>query len=48
MIDYYLLHALDGGTWDRMVSYGVVDFMDSIRASGEIRKMGFSFHGQER
>ena len=47
VIDYYLLHALDGGTWDRMVSYGVIDFMDSIRASGEIRKMGFSFHGRK-
>jgi predicted aldo/keto reductase-like oxidoreductase len=47
VIDYYLLHSLDGGTWDRMVSYGVIDFMDSIRASGEIRKMGFSFHGRK-
>ena len=46
-IDYYLLHSLDGGTWDRMVAFDVVDFMDSIRASGQIRKMGFSFHGRK-
>ncbi|OFW59170.1 MAG: hypothetical protein A2133_00210 [Actinobacteria bacterium RBG_16_64_13] len=47
VIDYYLLHSLDGGLWDRMVSFEVMDFMDSIRASGEIRKMGFSFHGRK-
>jgi predicted aldo/keto reductase-like oxidoreductase len=46
-IDYYLLHSLDGPAWDRMVSLDVVPFMDSIRAGGQIRKMGFSFHGRK-
>jgi predicted aldo/keto reductase-like oxidoreductase len=46
-IDYYLLHSIDGGIWDRMLSLDVVAFMDSIRASGEVRKMGFSFHGRK-
>jgi predicted aldo/keto reductase-like oxidoreductase len=46
-IDYYLLHSIDGGIWDRMLSLDIVDFMDSIRASGQIRKMGFSFHGRK-
>ena len=46
-IDYYLLHSLDGPVWDRMVALGVIQFMDAIRASGEIRKMGFSFHGRK-
>jgi len=46
-IDYYLLHSLDGPAWDRMVSLGVLPFMDAIRASGEVRRMGFSFHGRK-
>ncbi|GAA0742709.1 aldo/keto reductase [Clostridium oceanicum] len=44
-IDYYLLHALDGKTWDKMVSFGIIDFMDKIRKEGKVRHMGFSFHG---
>ncbi|MBN2405149.1 MAG: aldo/keto reductase [Coriobacteriia bacterium] len=47
MIDYYLLHSLNGQTWDLMVSLGIMEFMDSIRASGQVRKMGFSFHGMK-
>ena len=46
-IDYYLLHSLDGPLWERMLSFGVAAFMDSIRASGEVRKLGFSFHGRK-
>ena len=45
MIDYYLLHALDGSTWDRMKALGVIAFMDNIQRAGLIRHMGFSFHG---
>lgn len=47
-IDYYLLHALTGSTWDKMVSLGVVDFMDSIKKEGKVRNMGFSFHGTHK
>ena len=47
VIDYYLLHSIDGGIWDRMLSFDIIAFMDSIRASGQIRKMGFSFHGRK-
>jgi predicted aldo/keto reductase-like oxidoreductase len=46
-IDYYLLHALDGPSWDRMVSLGVVEFMERIKAEGRVRRMGFSFHGRK-
>ncbi len=46
-IDYYLLHALDGPTWDRMVSLGVIEFMERIVAEGRVRRMGFSFHGRK-
>lgn len=44
-IDYYLVHSLDGGTWKRMLSFGILEFMDKIKAEGKVRYMGFSFHG---
>ena len=43
-IDYYLLHSLTGKTWDKMLSLGVIDFMDKIKKEGKVRHMGFSFH----
>lgn len=46
VIDYYLLHSLDGASWDKMLSLGVIDFMDRLRKEGKIRHMGFSFHGR--
>jgi uncharacterized protein len=44
-IDYYLLHSLDGGNWDKMVRFGVVDFMDRMKKEKKVRNVGFSFHG---
>ncbi len=44
-IDYYLLHALSGKTWDRLVELGVLEFLDELKAGGKIRNAGFSFHG---
>lgn len=44
-IDYYLLHALEGNSWDRLSSLGVIDFLESAKADGRIANIGFSFHG---
>lgn len=44
-IDYYLLHALDGKMWSKMLSLDVIEFMNNIRKQGKVRHMGFSFHG---
>jgi uncharacterized protein len=44
-IDYYLLHSMNGGTWDRLVKLGVVDFLERAKAAGKIGNVGFSFHG---
>lgn len=44
-IDYYLLHALAGGPWDRLDSLGVMDFLDKAKTDGRIVNAGFSFHG---
>lgn len=44
-IDYYLMHTLDGPTWQRMKNLGIKDFMDKIKRENKIRHIGFSFHG---
>jgi len=44
-IDYYLLHGLGGGPWDRLLSLDVLDFVNRATADGRIVNPGFSFHG---
>jgi len=44
-IDYYLLHALNGTSWDILDGFGVRDFLDRAREDGRIVNAGFSFHG---
>jgi predicted aldo/keto reductase-like oxidoreductase len=46
-IDYYLLHALEGNTWDRLNSLGVIEFLEKAKADGKIANIGFSFHGSK-
>lgn len=43
-IDFYMLHALDKGSWDRMLSLGIVDYFAGLLEEGRIRNYGFSFH----
>ncbi len=44
-IDFYLVHGLNGETWDRIRDLGVREFMDGARERGLIRFPAFSFHG---
>ncbi len=44
-IDYYLLHALEGDSWDRLQAMGVIEFLETAKAEGKITNIGFSFHG---
>lgn len=48
-IDYYLLHALGGGGMPvlkrRVLDCGVLDYFLEERRKGNIRHLGFSFHG---
>lgn len=44
-IDYYLVHTLDGTSWDRLSALGVTDFLDAAKKDGRIVNAGFSFHG---
>lgn len=45
-IDYYLMHMLsDIKTWERMKELGIEKWIADKKASGEIRQIGFSYHG---
>lgn len=45
-VDYYLMHMLtDTETWDRLKSLGVEKWIEEKKASGAIRQVGFSYHG---
>jgi uncharacterized protein len=43
-IDYYLVHALNGSSWERLVSLGAVDFLNRALSDGRISNAGFSYH----
>lgn len=45
-IDYYLMHMLsDTASWDKLVRLGIEDWIAKKKASGQIRYIGFSYHG---
>ncbi|MBE5773992.1 MAG: aldo/keto reductase [Clostridiales bacterium] len=45
-VDYYLMHMLtDTDTWDRLKALGIEQWLSEKRASGQIRQVGFSYHG---
>jgi predicted aldo/keto reductase-like oxidoreductase len=44
-VDYYLLHNLHRGNWEKMKKIGVLDFLEKAKADGKIVNIGFSSHG---
>ncbi len=45
-VDNYLMHMLpDVPTWNRLKSLGIVEWLEDKRQKGQIRRVGFSFHG---
>ena len=45
-IDYYLMHHLtDIAMWEKLKAVGVLDWIEEKKKSGEIRNIGFSYHG---
>ena len=44
-IDYYLVHSLNGSSWDGIAALGVAEFLDRAQADGRIGTAGFSYHG---
>ncbi|MCH5187776.1 MAG: aldo/keto reductase [Oscillospiraceae bacterium] len=45
-VDYYLMHMLpDSTVWERLKAMGVLQWIEEKKKSGEIRNVGFSYHG---
>ncbi len=45
-VDYYLMHMLtDTATWERLLELGIGEWIAEKKASGAIRQLGFSYHG---
>ncbi len=45
-IDYYLMHMLtDMEMWNKLKSVGIIEWIREKKNSGQIRNIGFSFHG---
>ena len=48
-VDYYLMHMLtDPATWARLKGLGIEEWLREKKASGQIRQVGFSYHGNSR
>ncbi|MCL2191986.1 MAG: aldo/keto reductase [Treponema sp.] len=45
-IDYYLMHMItDMDSWTKLKSWGIEDWIAQKKKSGQIRRIGFSYHG---
>ena len=48
-IDYYLMHMLtDLPTWEKLKAMGIEEWIQEKKKSGQIRNIGFSYHGHTR
>lgn len=44
-IDFYLLHSVQDGFIDQLLTNGCIDYFDGLKRAGAIRFLGFSYHG---
>ena len=45
-VDYYLMHHLtDVYMWEKLKEIGILEWIEEKKASGQIRNIGFSYHG---
>ncbi|MBQ9009916.1 MAG: aldo/keto reductase [Clostridia bacterium] len=45
-VDYYLMHHMtDSLQWERLKSVGILEWIEEKKAAGQIRNIGFSYHG---
>jgi Predicted oxidoreductases of the aldo/keto reductase family len=45
-IDYYLIHMLNSlKDWERMTGLNIINWISEKKAAGQIKNIGFSFHG---
>lgn len=45
-VDFYLLHALDKGKWEKVLKYNIIHIIEELRKEGKIKYIGFSFHDE--
>ena len=45
-IDFYLLHALNKGSWENVKKNHVIEECEKLRKEGKIKYLGFSFHDE--
>lgn len=43
-VDFYLLHAMNKERWDKLLSLGILEYYEELKAQGKIKYLGFSFH----
>lgn len=43
-IDFYLMHSLDQGAWEKIINLKLLQRAEAALADGRIRHLGFSFH----
>ncbi len=45
-IDFYLMHMLnDARTWEKLVGFGITEWIREKKEQGQIHRIGFSYHG---
>ena len=48
-VDNYLMHMLpDVHIWEKLVRMGILDWINEKKANGQIRRIGFSYHGNSQ
>ncbi|MBQ8293164.1 MAG: aldo/keto reductase [Bacilli bacterium] len=43
-VDFYLLHSMNKGAFDKVKEFKIVEILEKLRKEGKIRYIGFSFH----
>lgn len=46
-VDFYILHAMDQGNYDKLCAFHYKDFLKQALKDGRIRHTGFSFHDKK-
>lgn len=45
-VDFYLLHALNKKSWEKVKEFKLIEFCEELRRQGKIKYLGFSFHDE--
>lgn len=43
-VDFYLMHALNAGSWKTVKEFDLLGYCEKLRAEGRLKYLGFSFH----